>query len=125
MNLLGAVMVIINDKNEALLLKRTPSARWQPNKWGFPGGKLEKGETPLAAARRETKEETELDVTNTKEITLVLDKPLAAYYTRDYSGDVKIDFEHSDWAWVSEQDLANYALVPQAQEIYDWVLNNG
>ena len=125
MDLLGAVMVILNDKDEVLLLKRSPTANWQPNNWGFPGGKIEPGEAPLDAAVRETKEETGLDVSDTKEIKVKLDKPLAAYYTRDYSGVVKIDFEHSDWAWVSQDDFRNYPLVPQALEMYEWVLKNG
>ena len=40
-----------------LLQKRADS-----NKWGFPGGAVELGETPQMAAIREVKEETGLDV---------------------------------------------------------------
>jgi len=85
MKLLGSIMVVLNSKDEVLLLKRGGTAQWQPNKWGFPGGKIEAGETPLTAAIRETKEETELDVTNTKEIKVKLDNPVAPYYTRHYT----------------------------------------
>lgn len=48
---------IFNDKGEVLLQKRADS-----NKWGFPGGAVEIGETPQMAAIREVKEETGLDV---------------------------------------------------------------
>ena len=48
---------IFNDKGEVLLQKRADS-----NKWGFPGGAIELGETPQIAAIREVKEETGLDV---------------------------------------------------------------
>ena len=48
---------IRNDKGEVLLQKRGGS-----NKWGFPGGAIELGETPQMAAVREAKEETGLDV---------------------------------------------------------------
>ena len=48
---------IFNEKGEVLLQKRTDC-----NKWGFPGGALELGETPQMAAKREVKEETGLDV---------------------------------------------------------------
>lgn len=48
---------IYNDKGEVLLQRRGDS-----NKWGFPGGALEVGETPQMAAIREVKEETGLDV---------------------------------------------------------------
>lgn len=48
---------IFNDKGEVLLQRRGDS-----NKWGFPGGAIELGETPQMAAIREVKEETGLDV---------------------------------------------------------------
>lgn len=48
---------VFNDKGEVLLQKRADS-----NKWGFPGGAVELGETPQMAAIREVKEETGLDV---------------------------------------------------------------
>lgn len=48
---------VFNEKGEVLLQRRADS-----NKWGFPGGAIEIGETPQMAAVRELKEETGLDV---------------------------------------------------------------
>ena len=48
---------IFNDQGEVLLQRRGDS-----DKWGFPGGAIELGETPQMAAVREAKEETGLDV---------------------------------------------------------------
>ena len=48
---------IFNENGEVLLQKRADC-----NKWGFPGGALELGETPEMATKREVKEETGLDV---------------------------------------------------------------
>ena len=48
---------ILNETGEILLQRRGDS-----NMWGFPGGAIELGETPEAAAIREVKEETGLDV---------------------------------------------------------------
>ena len=48
---------IFNESGEVLLQKRADF-----NKWGFPGGAIELGETPQMAAIREIKEETGLDV---------------------------------------------------------------
>ena len=48
---------IFNERGEVLLQRRGDS-----NKWGFPGGAVELGETPEMAAIRELKEETGLDV---------------------------------------------------------------
>ena len=120
----GAVLVIIREDNRTLLLLRPKIARWAPFKWGFPGGKIEEGETPEEAAVRETKGETDLDVVKLKPLALKVDKPIATYYTREYTGNVRIDYEHDDWAWVSLDELKDYELAPQVKEMYEWVLNH-
>ena len=121
----GAIAVILNKENETLIMLRPSNAQWAPNKWGFPGGKIEPGEEPLETATRETKEETQLDVYGLRPVTLELDTPVYAYYTRDYEGDVQIDYEHEDWAWVSLNDMGKYDLAPQVLDLYEWVLKHG
>ena len=59
---------IFNENGEVLLQKRADC-----NKWGFPGGAIELGETPEMAAIREVKEETGLDVEVNKLIGIYTD----------------------------------------------------
>ncbi len=53
--MVGASVLLLNDKNEVLMLKRSDS-----DDWGVPGGTLELGETAEQTARRELLEETNL-----------------------------------------------------------------
>ena len=59
---------IFNKNGEVLLQKRADC-----NKWGFPGGAIELGETPEMAAKREVKEETGLDIEVNKLIGIYTD----------------------------------------------------
>ena len=121
----SAVVVILNKRDEVLILQRPHWIDWAPDKWGLPGGAIEENESPLTAAIRETKEETTLDVQHLKIINLTLDNPIAPYYTRHYNGNVQIDFEHTDWTWVARADIETYDLAPGVLKLYDWVLQNG
>ena len=120
----GAIVAILNAGDEVLILKRAPGDYWGAGKWGLPGGKLEPGESAEEAAIRETKEESNLDVTDLRAVELKLDRPLGMFYTRSYSGSVQVDFEHTDWMWVARSDIESYDLTDNTLEIYDWVLEN-
>lgn len=54
-------VVIVNEKNEVLLQKRSDN-----HQWGLPGGLMELDETIEQCALREVKEETNLDIVLTK-----------------------------------------------------------
>jgi len=53
----GVRAIILNDRDEVLLQKRT-----DVDCWGLPAGGVELDETALQALKREVKEETQLDV---------------------------------------------------------------
>jgi ADP-ribose pyrophosphatase YjhB (NUDIX family) len=56
---IGAVVVLVDEQRRVLLLRHV----FHPDKpWGLPGGWVNRGESPQAAARRELQEETGLDV---------------------------------------------------------------
>lgn len=59
--LLVVAAALVNDKNEVLLAKR-PKGKQLAGSWEFPGGKVEKNETPEAALARELSEELGINV---------------------------------------------------------------
>src|SRR5688500_9103119 len=55
-----AVAIVRDSSGRALLCRRAETARYG-GRWEFPGGKLEPGETPLDALRRELREELSIE----------------------------------------------------------------
>lgn len=97
-----------NEKIEFLLLK-------YPNYWGFPKGEKEEKESEIEAARREIKEETNLDVEfipgfiREYEYSYWLNKRLVKkkaifFLARAKTKNVKISWEHEDFKWLSLED---------------------
>ena len=53
----GCGAIIINDRNEVLLVKRSKNSRVNPDVWSRPGGEVEFGESSAEAVEREVFEE--------------------------------------------------------------------
>ncbi|MEM5828195.1 MAG: NUDIX domain-containing protein [Candidatus Aenigmatarchaeota archaeon] len=97
-----------NDKIEFLLLK-------YPNYWGFPKGEKEENESEIETARREIKEETNLDVEfipgfrREYEYSFwlkgkLIKKKAIFFLARAKSKDVKISWEHEDFKWLPYEE---------------------
>ena len=56
-------VAVVMDRGRVLVGVRSPDAADAPSLHEFPGGKVEGGESPAAAARREVREEAGLEVT--------------------------------------------------------------
>ncbi|WP_110113509.1 NUDIX hydrolase [Bacillus sp. CGMCC 1.16541] len=110
----SSVVIILNEQNEVLLQKRHEGS------WGLPGGLMELGESFEEVAKREVLEETGLTVENITFLQVFsgsdyfltmpngdqLYSVTAVYYTKEVSGDLKIDYNESiEMKYVSMDDL--------------------
>ena len=104
-------------KDNKLLIAKRKSTDKLPNKWEFPGGKVEDGETPEYCLKREMKEEFEIDVSVGKflgESIYHYDHgtiKLLAYRTFWKDGTIFLK-AHDDYQWVSLDQLRDYDFAP-------------
>lgn len=111
-----AIAAVYIEYNDKILFLHRQDNNSQGNKWGIPGGKVDKGETPLQAAIREIKEETGYDIS--KQVIENLGTVYIEYNEKDHftyhmfrtqlqkdPGAVKINFsEHKGFTWVTPSD---------------------
>ncbi len=89
---------------EILLLKRADNAGDYPGHWCFPGGRIEEGETPEQAARRESMEE--IGYTPNGEVRQVVEYD--GFVTFSHSCEKfqpVLDSEHSGYVWAHPERL--------------------
>lgn len=126
----GSSVVVINEKKEILLQKRSDNKMW-----GLPGGAMEPGESYEEVAIRETKEETGLKIENLKFIHLFSGEnihyiypngdevynTIARYESRTFSGNIKTSDESIELRWFHLNNLPNSIAPPKA--IHEFLLN--
>ena len=111
------------EHGDLILLLHRHANKSQGNKWGIPGGKVDKNETPLEAVIREVFEETGYDVS--KQPIETLDTVYVEHTATDHivyhmfrtklQGDpaaVKINFhEHKGFTWDTPADALKLDLI--------------
>ncbi len=100
-----------------LLIARRPEGRHMAGRWEFPGGKLEKGESPEDAVEREIREELGLDVRAGRIYQAIAysypekDVLLLFYAAAVVSGEPR-PIEEAEIRWVTVAELDGYAFAP-------------
>ncbi len=101
--------LILNDKKEALVLKRSVEESMYPSMWDTPGGTLEDGEDPMVGARREVQEETGL---------IVDDLDLLSYTS---NVDVSKDTQFIRLIFMASYGEGTVILDPNEHQDYQWI----
>ena len=141
-DILYNVVILMNDvikvvaaltryQDKYLIAKRIKGDEGAAGKWEYPGGKIEKEESLFDAIKREMKEEFYLDVEPIKEIT----KNTTEYPTRTIevtlilctsnTDKVKMNIrDHSDYRWVTIDELNTYDFAISDSKITKYLLDN-
>ena len=113
------VVAGIIERNGTVLIGRRKPEQSHPLKWEFPGGKVEAGETPESALRRELAEELGIDVCPTCLSPLTFASHayeafhllMPLYLCRQWDGTVRAH-EGQEIAWVRASKLSRYPMPP-------------
>ncbi|WP_225007352.1 (deoxy)nucleoside triphosphate pyrophosphohydrolase [Novosphingobium percolationis] len=138
MNLpLLVVAAALIDERARVLVQRRPDAKEHGGLWEFPGGKVERGETPDAALARELAEELGIDVApqHLEPVTFAASGAAAQravvlllYACRDWTGTPLVPAcdagEGAAIAWHDAQSLSSLALAPGTMPPLDVPLAN-
>ena len=124
MKTVNVVAAIIRDGNKIFATQRGYGDF--KDGWEFPGGKVEEGETPEAALKREIEEEleTEIDVGDYL-TTIEYDYPkfhlsMRCYWAKIVEGKPVL-LEHEAAKWLSKEELDTVAWLPADITIIDLV----
>ncbi len=113
---------VFNPLGQALILRRGLTAPWMPGRWNLPGGSLDPGETWFEGAARETEEETQLLVQRAQYLVTLGDPvegwAVAFFVAKpgDWAGRLVLNYESDAYAWVTSDELKDYAFVPTVKE---------
>ena len=113
LSLMIVVAAVIERGGQVLVCRRKPRGR-HPLKWEFPGGKVEAGEHPGAALKRELREElgidAEIGVELARHVARYGDGPpidLRFYSVTQYGGEIQ-NLDFAEIAWSAPARLLEY-----------------
>jgi 8-oxo-dGTP diphosphatase len=115
------VAAVLHKHGEVLLCHRSPTRRWYPNVWDFPGGHVEPGEQPFDALARELHEELGIVLQEIRPDPIIIkvndDLALTVWVCTAWRGAIenRQPHEHDELGWFARADLGG---LPMADPAY-------
>jgi len=118
------VAAVIRDDHGNILLARRPKDRHMGGLWEFPGGKMDAGEAPEEALRRELSEELGVSVGHLRPITFAVHQEsglriLLLFYSAEITSGTVTAREGQDVAWVAPDRLPAFEMPPADADLID------
>lgn len=113
----AAVIKAVNEKGESIIFATQRGYGKFKGGWEFPGGKIEAGETPAEALKREIMEELETEISVGELIdTIEYDYPefhlsMDCFWSEIISGKLVLK-EHEDARWLTREKLDDVQWLP-------------
>ena len=113
------VSIALIDNNDQILISKRPKKKHLSDYWEFPGGKVEKNETPESAIIREVKEELNVNINNKCIAPLSFSEfdyktfqlLLLLYVCRRWEGE-PMSMEKNEIKWVKPNMLRQFKMPP-------------
>jgi len=128
--------LLTDEEDKLLILKRSEKVRTYKGMWGGIAGYIEENEEPFETALKEIKEEAGLE----KEDVQFIKKLDPIRFTDFYKNEkydweiivflyktrkkskINIDWEHSEYRWISPSEIEKYDTVPHLKEVVSKLL---
>jgi len=116
--------LIKNKEGKFLIIKRNKNEIAYPDKWAFPGGKVERGQSIMDTLRREVLEEVGLEIEDykkyLKDFTFI--RPDGhnvvgfCFLVKAKLGKVTLSPDFDDFKWISPEELKKYDHIEGMEE---------
>ena len=117
------VVAAVIRQNEKIFATQRGYGEWKDG-WEFPGGKIENGETPEVALKREIQEELDTEILVKERIdTIEYDYPkfhlsMDCFWCEIVSGKLKLK-EHAAARWLTKESLDSVDWLPADQALIE------
>jgi len=115
---LSVRLIVRNDDGQVLILRRPLNSHGAEG-WCLPGGKVDFGDTAEATVTKELEEETALTCTKARFLFYQDSLPgeestmhvVNLYFECEAHGEMRLNDESSDSAWITADDIDEYRMV--------------
>ncbi|UCF49154.1 MAG: NUDIX pyrophosphatase [Thermoplasmatales archaeon] len=126
-----ATSILLNSDGKILILKRSDKVKTYKGQWGGVAGYVEKNEKPFDTAIKEIFEEVGLMKEDVKLIKKLDPIFITDYYEQEKyewkifvflfktkkESKIRIDWEHSEYRWITPSEIINYNTVPHLKDV--------